>query len=695
MSREDLRVLTPDALAALANRGLVKRAQKELDAGLAPTLEELPDGTVIGRFGDVETRLPQRTGLSDAPCNCGAAGICRHKLIVVLAYARVAAASADGKSPDANSPDTQARAPERIEAKSTDAETTSWSPGDFSDEELEHFLGARAWERARALFRKGYVAEVRRAMGPDHAPTALLPTCSVRFLVPRDLNYAHSDSGERAAEAVALAVWAFRAADVRDSHAKRLELEVRDALAENSTIADELSPALALAQELLLEGIIHSRNSMAGQFERVRQTLTAVRLIWPALILEDLEQELSAYHTRSARYSPASAAALISELHARARAVRRPNVLPAARILGTEVASETPLAHLRLSSLGARVRGDASQRLAEVVLADPDTATLLVMRKEYEIKAGQRAPLPSELGRKPFAPRTTLAAIATGQVVTASARRAANRLLVLGQGRVARTSVMPSNGDWSGLPEALRVRNTNQLAQELAERPPTLLRARVLADGVYVLEIAAVEGLSYAPGAQRLSARIVPHAGPSVRLVRSYDVAAPGALDELALALSAKTGPPRFVSGSVRHTASGLELEPIGIVTDRFHVPDLADPSSDPRLPIPGGVATGPNELANPISPITTALSLAANVLDDGVHHGLRRASPNFGGQLGERAAELRRTGLIGLAARFEALKYALAESQARGDTDSETTLTARWADAAIRLRLCEETGQS
>ena len=66
----------------------------------------------------------------------------------------------------------------------------------------------------------------------------------------------------------------------------------------------------------------------------------------------------------------------------------------------------------------------------------------------------------------------------------------------------------------------------------------------------YILD--EVESVSYAPGAQRLSAVLKPPKGPSVRLVRTYDAAAPGALGELALALSGKVGAPRFVSGARR-----------------------------------------------------------------------------------------------------------------------------------------------
>jgi hypothetical protein len=660
VSRDDLRALTPDALAALSNRGLVKRAQKEIEAGQVPALEELADGTIVGRFSDVETKLPKGVSMSDAPCSCGATGICRHKLIVALTYAGAA-------------PPPVARDP--IEA---------WSPGAIADDELERFLGKRAFERARSLLTKGYVAEVRRASRDDSVPTVLLPTSSVRFLVPRDLSYAHCDGGERAGEAVALAVWAFRAADAQDPGATRLELEVSAAAGSSADFSDQLSSALALAEELLLEGIVHSRDSLAGRFERVRNAMNEARLIWPGLILEDIEQELLSYHARSARYSPAGAAALLCELFARERAVRRPGALPAARVLGTEDALETPLSHLRLASLGARVTGDATYRLAEVALADPDTATVLVMRKEYPLDAGKPAPKPRELGRKVFAPRVTLGAIATGQIVTTSARRAANRLLILGRGSVAQTSVVPSTGDFGSLPEGLRVRDTSQLEQALAARPPSLLRARLLADAVHVLEIAEVRGVSYAPGDQRLSAVLRPPVGPSVRLVRTYDAAAPGALGDLADALSGKTGTPRFVSGRVRRTALGLEIEPLGIVTDRFHVPDLAEPTDHTPL------GSRP-ESDDGASALTRALAEASGALDDAAHHGLRRASRSYGERLTRQADALRRLGLSVLAARFEALRSALGQSQASGDAASEAALVARWADAAIRVRLCQE----
>jgi hypothetical protein len=142
------------------------------------------------------------------------------------------------------------------------------------------------------------------------------------------------------------------------------------------------------------------------------------------------------------------------------------------------------------------------------------------------------------------------------------------------------------------------------------------------------------------------------------------------------------------VSGSVRRTALGLQIEPLGIVTSRFHVPDLAEPSE--HTPLHTDL-----EPASSLSALTHALAEACSALDDAAHHGLRRAGRGFGERLSQRALELRRVGLIRLAARFDALKRALEDGQASGDAGSEAALATSWADAAIRVRLCQESSGS
>ncbi|MFE2617917.1 SWIM zinc finger family protein, partial [Micromonospora chalcea] len=166
MIREDLIALTPDVLAALSNRGLVKRATKEVDAGERPVLTEDTDGAVRAAYPDgVTVTLPPGGGLAAARCSCPAPGVCRHLLAVVLTYQRTHAATPDRDAAPGNdaapdqkaAPDREAAldrradpggqaapgpgasqdhgaAPGREDA-AAGSEPSRWSPGDVTDEE--------------------------------------------------------------------------------------------------------------------------------------------------------------------------------------------------------------------------------------------------------------------------------------------------------------------------------------------------------------------------------------------------------------------------------------------------------------------------------------------------------------------------------------------------------------------------------
>jgi hypothetical protein len=95
--RADLLALTEDSLAALANRGLVKRAAKELAAGAGARIATDADGELSAEFPDgIVARLRADAPLAEATCSCSAAGLCRHRIGLVLAYQEVHAASRAG-----------------------------------------------------------------------------------------------------------------------------------------------------------------------------------------------------------------------------------------------------------------------------------------------------------------------------------------------------------------------------------------------------------------------------------------------------------------------------------------------------------------------------------------------------------------------------------------------------------------------
>lgn len=344
MTRPDLLALTPDALAALANRGLVKRAAKELDAGAVPALDTDPDGAVQGKFPDgTTTTLPPNTTLDAARCSCGAVGVCRHRIAVVLAYQRT---------------------------RESTAPAELWSPGAVTDADLTALVGERTLRRARRALQAGYRAKLRRPTADDLTAQAELPTCTVTFLVPGDLSYVHTDAVDRD-EATALAVWAFREADAQGTDT----VDVGG----SPTTATDLTAVSDLLDQLLLDGATHASEVLDIAWQRLHRDLTAQRLHWPAAVITDLLAELTAYRRRSAGYEAERFAALLTELHARITATG-----PRAEILGFDEPAETPLRRVRLTALGARLR---SSTTADVYFASGD---VVLVQRDTPLRTGQK-----------------------------------------------------------------------------------------------------------------------------------------------------------------------------------------------------------------------------------------------------------------------------------------------------------------
>ncbi|HZF85686.1 MAG TPA: SWIM zinc finger family protein, partial [Burkholderiaceae bacterium] len=204
MTRTDLLELTPEALIALANAGFVKRAQKDVAAGLLPRLEVADDGTVAAHFDDgVSTRLPPGRTLRDAVCGCPASGMCRHRVMLVLAYQAQAAATR-GADADTDS-GTDANTPSREE------DNGPWNPAQFDDAALAASFAPSVLEQAARLAAGHPVIAVQPWRSASAPPAARLPMCSVRFFSRSSLVHARCDCKQGSGCAhVVLAVWAFR-----------------------------------------------------------------------------------------------------------------------------------------------------------------------------------------------------------------------------------------------------------------------------------------------------------------------------------------------------------------------------------------------------------------------------------------------------------------------------------------------------
>lgn len=652
--RADLLALTDDSLAALANRGIVKRSVREVTEGKGPTLTEDEESLTASFADGTIVVLPPGVTIEKSRCTCPASGVCRHRVMLVIAY--------------------RARGTEPVrggEGGAIAGDLVAWTPAVFTNDELETQLGSRTFAAARKVLRSGYRARVRRPSAAEPVATVELATCTVRFLVPNQLGYARVDAARGSREdAIALAVWAYRAADETNQEASVVDVEVGGGPSSVATKTSGIEPALPLLADLLGDGISGTGSAVATAVAQARRAMDARNLRWPVDLLDDLSEQLDAYRARSSRYQPMQAAALVAESIGRHRCVTGGGASLRVQVLGTEEAAETPLRLLRLVGLGARVRGDETSRSVEIYLAHPEAGVVLALRRRIDSKDNE-PPSAHELGcRKAGGAR--LSALASANVVTESAVRAANRVVRIADGRVAKTTVAPSAGRWDDLPEHILVTDLETEAARLAGLAPAVLRARVVTETVRAVAVEAVEEAHYLPGPQQLHAVIQAPTGRA-RVIYAHTAAAPGAIDALVKALNGDA-PVRFVAGHLRRHGGEIVIEPTAVVAgSTVVVPAFAEPTGQ-------AISSAP---ITSTDRLVLAVADAIDVSADVVHRGHRHLPPIWLQRAERASTQLRRTGLtsagLALADLAEAVRYQPCE------------FIDRWADTHLRLLITAE----
>ena len=641
--------LTAEALAQLTNVGLVKRAQREVEGGSPAQLTRGEDGVLRGQFADgVVTEIAPGQSVADARCSCGAA-LCRHRLIVVLAWQRRAGGQAARELP---------------------------SPGAVDPDALRAWAGPTAWAQAQRLRAAGLLVDIRRGDSSDPVPTALLPQATVRFHGGDDPGAAQSDATPADHRAcVVVGFLAFRTADA-DSPGKahaRVQLGARAVAAEG--LADACDRLLAgLVRHGLADGGARhapALSELLGQAQRAGAT-------WLLLALQDLERWLANFDARSARFEAHAGLRLLAEIPARVRAAGGSGELAAQHALGVGEKLETPLARVRLRTLGLRIEADGEQRAARLALFDPDTSARIAWRCRWDNRGAHDVGTVERARQARVSNSGRLHDLAHGQLVTVSAHRRADGELRLGTGHGGRTSLLPQSPDWSDLPSGLTLTRIGDWRAARAHLPPALLRPRhALAEHV-VFAPARVEELGFDPATQSVHALLVDADDEAILLCRPWEAAAPGALDALARALSGGA-PPKHIAGALREGAGLPLLDPWALSDGALlTIPDLARPDGAVRdLPL--------GAVPHVEDPLALALARAADWLAGRLLSGPCSAGWSARGQ--ELAMALRRVGWEDLAQAVLALVVAVEDPLDRSD--------ARLAGAAIDLLLrLELTGE-
>ncbi|SFD45660.1 SWIM zinc finger family protein [Paracidovorax konjaci] len=716
--RADLLELTPEALTALANAGFVKRAQKDVAAGVLPRLETEADGTVRADFDDgVRTRLPPGRTLRDAACTCAASGMCRHRVMLVLAYQQRNGAAGAAAVPDAPAPGAPSAEP-----------GGPWNPAHFDDAAVAASVSPSVLEQAARLAASRPVVAVQPWQGPAAPPMARLPMCTVRFFSRSSLVHARCDCQQGSGCAhVVVALWAFRAAGELPAGTEEAMVEVpprthpaqagagaggADSNPEprageataapahlQSPEAQRLRESLdALLLSLWLDGSAQPAMALAARFEALRAQAQALGWRWVDDGLAELWLLLQSLQARSSRHDPLRLLSLVAELWARPRAAAHAETtaggpagsprpaLHGRQILGVGVKGEVALDHLKLVSLGAALWSDETAEGASVLFADPDTQTVTVLERQWPRGEGASGPAQALAGRRVAG--FPLRQIAAGQVITKTATRRANGLIDLTAG-ARQTGVMPlSPTAWDDLAPPLRQASVTALVERLRAAPPDFVQPRQAASGAAsgapgLLHVVAFHGMEvqdceWDAAAQVLHARIVcaveggdgaPEDAPSpaLHLALPHRPAAPGAVDALARALAGEWGALRAVAGPVALRNGQAVMQPLALLTrQRAVVPHIEPPAAQP-LALRTAIEAP--------TPVQALLDETLQSLAQWLRQGLRHQPGSLEMRTQAQAQTLRQAGLDRSAALVEGLGVQLRAPDRRALLQTLSTL--------------------
>lgn len=505
--RPELLELTPQALTALSNAGFVKRSLKELENGNVPEISHENDA-LIATFSDgVRTQLANGQALKEAQCSCGANGMCRHRVMLVLSYQRLCATT-----------------------QSTEKEE-EWDPAIWL-EELATLPDATR-KRAQALVAKGITIELFCA--PGEIPSARLPMSDMRFYSRSSIRFARCDCIESTlCEHVVLAVQAFVQAKAQQAELTHLIWQMRS---EHVTSSDDPFASeegktcrqyvQQLSQALWLSGISQPLIHYEAAFSRAQQAAERCSWRWVSESLRQLRASVDAFHARASHYH----------------------------------AGEAKLDHLRLVSLGMRCWQDIEHYGLRIWFTDPDTGSILHLSRSWPRSEQENSPAAT---RRLFSFQA--GALAGGQIVSQAAKRSADGELLLAT-RNRLSSVVPLSPDaWQMLSAPLRQPGIVALREYLRQRPPACIRPLNQVDNLFILPVAECISLGWDSSRQTLDAQVISGEGEDNLLTLSLPASAcsPFAVERMAALLQQTDDPVSLVSGFVE---GQLTLEPRVMMT--------------------------------------------------------------------------------------------------------------------------------
>jgi hypothetical protein len=535
--RQDLLTLTIDDLITLSNRGLVKRAQQEVQSGeLIGEIGETTAGDLTVQWSDdIRCTFPAQTTLAQSQCSCPATSLCRHLLRSVLFY----------------------------QAQSTTVPTpeTPWNPGTIADEVLQKHYTKAVLAKLRSQYDAGQVIGVTCGIKPVAHLHSL--SLNLRFLVHDDIRYTHCDCNETApCSHIPLAIWAFRQLESGQDYG--LISTQTAPITVPTELLDDLEVHLL---ELANVGIAGMNSILRDRFARLESRCRQAELVWIAEILLDLIQAYEQYQEHDAQFDIEQVVSWLGELCIRSDAIRTHHCgahpVPLLFIRGSAQDTTVTLGTSRLVGLGCGATLRSSGVTLTAYLQDVDSGTVVAMPRNFANPDPATAPKPFwQLAQQSIGKGMQLGTVGAGQLLAKGGKRTPSYQFLPGRSPM---SLNPQSYQWEKLRSPLLVNDFAELTDRLHSLPPPQLRPRRVTEQLQVLEIAEVLSAEFDPVSQSLRSQVVDNVGNQATIVHPYSDRGRTGFETMLAQLSSPNQL-KFISAKVSVNHQGLVLAPIAFV---------------------------------------------------------------------------------------------------------------------------------
>lgn len=267
-----------------------------------------------------------------------------------------------------------------------------------------------------------------------------------------------------------------------------------------------------LSQTLWLGGISQPLIHYEAAFNRALQAAETCNWRWVSESLRQLRASVDAFHARASHYNAGEClhqlAALNSRLNCAQEMARRDSIgevppVPWRTVVGSGIAGEAKLDHLRLVSLGMRCWQDIEHYGLRIWFTDPDTGSILHLSRSWPRSEQENSPAAT---RRLFSFQA--GALAGGQIVSQAAKRSADGELLLAT-RNRLSSVVPLSPDAANVERAVTPAGHCGFAGIFTPASPACIRPLNQVDNLFILPVAECISLGWDSSRQTLDAQVI------------------------------------------------------------------------------------------------------------------------------------------------------------------------------------------